>query len=147
MKLLLSALLCLLPAISSAQMTDDSLSSLKRQLKTQAVASIVVLHMSDDVLTRIAVTPELMRKWAEVKVPLDDTQKAKLQSLIHDTTAKPSPEKSDLRWGILFYGPSENETDSIFVDRFGKTGFVNGQTVTFSQNLSGPLHQLIHAKR
>jgi hypothetical protein len=147
MRLLLSVLLCLLPAISSVQMTDDSMSSSRRQLETQALASIVVLHMSDDVLTRIAVTPDLKRKWAEVKVTLDDTQKVKLQSMIHDTSAKPSAEKSDLRWGILFYDPLGNETGSIFVNRFGKTGYINSQAVTFSQNLRGPLHQLIHAKR
>jgi hypothetical protein len=148
MKLLLSALLCLLSATSSAQITsDDSLATLKQQIQSRAIASVVVLHMPDDVLTRVAVTPELMWKWAETKVILDDAQRAKLQSLIDATNAKPSPEKSDLRWGILFYNSSGIEIASVFVDHFGQKGYVNNQPVQFSKNLSTPLHLLIRAIR
>jgi hypothetical protein len=114
---------------------------------------VQILHIPDDDLTRVDVTPEHLQKWAKSRVILTDSQRAELGSILKGTTAQKQPEQTNprwgfnLRWGLLLSDKSGREVDTVFFDGSGTIGLINGEVVRFSRDLSTPLHQLTHLVR
>jgi hypothetical protein len=137
MRRLLGLLILLLisqMAYAQTSMKND-LAALRNSLSENAVVSIVVLRMPDDVTTRVAVTPQVLRQLPppgrKYTIKMSHSRSQLLIQWINE--AKPAPRNRcpDLRWGLLFMGRDGKEVASIFSDRFGSAGNIDGHNVEF----------------
>lgn len=120
-----------------------SMEMLQSLLKSGVIAKIEILRMPDEVMTRTSVTPTFLRSDASYTVTFKNELERTFGPLLSEMTPKRSSKNSDLRWGILFYNGSGQEIDSVFVDKFGEKGYMNGETVEFGSNLAKRLRQII----
>lgn len=130
--------------VSGQNATQDNMETLKSLLRAGIVKRVEVLRIPDDVLTRTSVTPDVIRTIASYTVIFNDGFEPTFASLLSETSFERSSQRSDLRWGVLFYNTSGQEIGSLFVDKFGENGFVNGETGRFSSNLA---KRLLHVVR
>jgi hypothetical protein len=148
MKKLLSLAVLLISLSAHAQSSAASdLDRAREPLKARAIERVMVLRIPDDVTTRTNVTQEWMRKDSSYTVTLNEGFEPALSSLLDDVTATKSERESDLRWGLLLYDRSGREVASLFVDHFGKTGYVNGKSAEFSLNMSERMRRFIRDLR
>jgi hypothetical protein len=116
-------------------------------LKARQIGKVVVLRIPDDVMTGVAVTPDMLRKSPSYTVTLTEGFEPALGALLVHLSAKSSEKRSDLRWGMLLIDNKGNEISSVFVDHFGTTGYVNDQSVEFDINMRERMRQFIHNLR
>jgi hypothetical protein len=126
---------------------QNSMAELKSLLKAGAITRVEILRIPDDVTTRTSVTPEALRSIASYKVIFCEGFEPTFSALLSETSLKRSSQRSDLRWGILFYDASGREICSMFVDRFGENGYLKEEPVVFGSNLAKRLRQIIRELR
>jgi hypothetical protein len=122
---------------------QNSMKALSSLLKTGTIRRVEILRLPDEVLTRTNVTPEALRSIASYRVTFNEGFESTFGSLLSETSLKTSTQRSDLRWGVLFYDGSGQEVGSIYVDKFGEKGYLNKEAVLFSSNLAKRLRQII----
>jgi hypothetical protein len=137
-------------AYSQSPMKSE-LTNFESSLRENAIPSVIVLRMPDDVSTRVDVTPEDLRKGLSStrkhKVEMNQVRTKLLIGWIEQTTFARTDRSPDLRWGLLFIGRDGSEVASIFSDRFGQVGNVNGHNVQFSgTQLIDTIHKLVGPK-
>lgn len=99
---------------------------LSNRLRDRQIARVEILHVSDAILTRIDVTPAVLRTMCKYKVVITDPWESPglehlLTALSKIKASKPgSP--GDLRWAILFFDISGKERYAVFWNRFGTHG-------------------------
>lgn len=125
---------------------NSDLASLRKSLSENTISSVVVLRMPDDVLTRVDVTPQVLRQadppTQKYTLKMSGPRSEILMQWIKRARVTPTKRSPDLRWGLLFMDRDGKEVASIFSDRFGQVGNVDGHNVEFS----GPrLLDTIHA--
>jgi hypothetical protein len=135
-------------AQSSSQSSPEAdMERLKSLLKEGTVAKVKVLHVPDSTLTRMAVSQEALRSIASSVLDFTDHITEKFNPLLSDVSVKRENHTPDLRWGVVFYDAQDHEIGSVFVDKFGRYGYLNGQTVSFdtgffAANLAKRLHKI-----
>jgi len=115
---------------------ESDLETLKTLLKDGTVAKIQVLHFSDSALTRVSLTPQLLRDWAEIVKTFDKNLVETFGPVFSGITVKHVDHPSDVRWGVLFYDSQNHEIAALFVGQFGY-GYLNGETVSFDTGFHG----------
>jgi hypothetical protein len=120
---------------------------LRSLLKEGSVAKVKVLHMPDSTLTRVAVTQEALRSIASSAVDFSDHIAEKFDPLLSGVSVKGESHPADLRWGVLLYDAQDHEIGAVFVDKFGRYGYLDGETVSFetaslTRNLAKRLHKI-----
>ena len=145
----MSKLLCLPLIIQTAYAQtsmNNELAALRNSLRENAVSSVLVLRMSDDVMTRMNVTPQALRQLVPPKqrhtIQMSPSGSTLLMQWIKEARLARSKQPPDCRWGLLFLDRDGKEVASIFSDKFGKVGNVDGHNVEFS---GPPLLDTIHA--
>jgi hypothetical protein len=98
-------------------------------------------------LTRVAVSKDALHSIATSTQDFSDQIAEKFGSLLSGVSVKTDNHTPDLRWGVFFYDPQGQEIGSLFVDKFGQYGYLNGQTVsfemgTFARSLAKRLHKI-----
>ena len=142
----------IVPVLMSAQTSsrDDSqveLEKLASLVKQGAVGKVRVLHVHDSMLTRVAVSKDALHSIATSTQDFSDQIAEKFGSLLSGVSVKTDNHTPDLRWGVFFYDPQGQVIGSLFVDKFGQYGYLNGQTVsfemgTFARSLAKRLHKI-----
>jgi len=155
---------CLLLGISLAAFNDNSapyptaqarsqadpqlaLAGLAALLKQGAVGEVEVLHVRDSMLTRTDVSREALHSMATSTQKFSDQNVEKFGLLLSGVSVKAADHTPDLRWGVFFYNPQGHQIGSLFVDKFGHYGYLDGQTAsfetgTFAANLAKRLHKV-----
>jgi hypothetical protein len=121
--------------------------TVKSLLPGSTAAKVQVLHMPDSVLTRSAVTPQALRSVASLTQTYRDHVGRTLDQMLSGISVKRDNHTPDLRWGVLFYDANYHEIASVFVDKFGRYGYLNGEMVSFdagtsATDLATRLHQI-----
>lgn len=141
------AVLALIVQMAYAQTTMDSrLTALGNALRENTVSTIVVLRLADDISTRVAVTPQVLREahspTKRYTIEINASRTTLLMNWIKETKFNPRKFSPDCRWGLLFVDRNGKEIGSIFSDKFGMAGNVDGHDVDF---VDGRLLDTIHA--
>lgn len=124
----------------------NSLQNLKTMIRAGSITKVQVLHLPDDVLTPVSVTPKSLRFTAYYTICFNRDIAGTFEPLLSGLSTKPENHIPDLRWGVLFYDAENHEVGSIFVDGFGHYGYLDDRTVSFhSGNLEKNLSQRLHA--
>ena len=88
------------------------------------------------VSTRVAVTPQVLRQLVPPSkrhtVKMSPSGSTLLLQWINEAGVIRTKRSPDCRWGLLFMDRDGNEVASIFSDRWGTIGNVNGHNVEFS---------------
>ena len=126
---------------------QNSMETLKSLLKAGTVRRVEILRLPDEVMTRTSVTPEAIRSIASYEVIFNEGLESTFGLLLSETSFSKSSQNSDLRWGVLFCDNSGQEVGSIFVDKFGESGFVNKEAVRFNSNLARQLREIVQTLR
>ena len=115
--------------------------------KHGTVGKVTVLHVHDSMLTRVAVSKDALHSIATSTQDFSDEIAEKFDSLLSGVSVKTDNHTPDLRWGVFFYDPQGHEIGSLFVDKLGRYGYLDDQTVsfetnTFPRNLAKRLHKI-----
>jgi len=129
---------------------SSGLKALRNSLSENAITSVVVLRMPDEVTTRVAVTPQVLREapppTRKYKVEMSHSRSTLIMQWMTQTRLTRTKRCPDLRWGLLFMDRDGKEVASIFSDRFGQVGNVDGQNVEFSDTrLIDTIHRFVGA--
>jgi hypothetical protein len=97
------------------------------------VVRIVVYHLPDYMESFGAQTPENLEQGytSSMTIRGEDPRLKAIVHAIDAVTFVRTPEHADVRWGIVFFDEKNKRLKSIFVDRFGFSGYVNGSLVRF----------------
>ena len=124
----------------------NSIEQLNTLIKTGSISRVELLRLPDYIDTRVSVSPKALRAIAYYKVSFNRDIGYTFEPLLSGLSAEPENHTPDLRWGVLFYDSRNDEVGSIFVDRFGNHGYLNGKTVSFHTGiLNASLAQRLHA--
>jgi hypothetical protein len=145
--MLLIALVGTFAQSSSHVSTADEIEKLNSLLKDGAVADVRMLHLHDSTMTRVNVTRDALLSMASYDVKWRDHISETFAPFFSGMLVKQENHTPDLRWGILFYDSQNHEIASVYVDKFGRYGYVDGQTVSFRNtgirdNLAVRLHKI-----
>lgn len=111
-------------------------------LASGSVRKLEVFQIRYDILFRFRVTPRFLREHADktfvVRVP--SAAATELRLAIADTRVERFESSSDLRWGVIFYGPSNKELHSVYLDGqyktgTGRKGYIDGIPVKLNESL------------
>jgi hypothetical protein len=112
-----------------------------------AVARVVILHLPDSTMTRVALTPQAFLSIADSRFEMTSDIKERLGPAFSGMSIQIEKQIPDLRWGLLFYDMNNREIGSIFVDKFGQYGYMNQEPGSFKpdhlgSNLVKELHRI-----
>jgi hypothetical protein len=131
----------LVPPHSSSKVSAQAgVTQVQSLLAGDQVSKVEIIHMDDDIMTAIAVAPGSLEQLASHHLTLSKLPDARLAALFAGLKVEGADLGGDLRWGVFLYDKAGKQLDSIYVDRFGSTGYINGQAVTFDQNLAERLN-------
>ncbi len=127
---------------------NNELTALKNALSENSISSVVVLRMPDDITTRISVSPQALRKvdstTRKYAVEMNRSRSALLLDWITQARFTRRELTPDCRWGLLFMDRNGKEIASIFSDKFGLAGNVDGHNLDFpDRHLLDTIHALV----
>jgi hypothetical protein len=137
-----------LPVLVQAQPSRDAnFDAIQSMLKAGTIKSIEIVRVPDDVETRVDISPSALRAESYYTITLNEEREPLSESLLDGATFQQSSQRSDLRWGLFFRDGLGRQISEVFVDRFGMTGYVNGESVRFNVNMSRRLRQFVRTLR
>ena len=123
----------LVACTSHSQPRNDS--SSKYGIIPKAVERVEILYYPERILTRAALTPEMLERQYKYKVELRDfpasLQREQLVPMLRVASFSPSPSRSyDLRTAVLLFDESGKRMLSLYFDSSGRNGVVNRESVS-----------------
>ena len=117
-------------------------------LKSGNVVKVRVLRIPDTVTTVVSVTPDALRSEPYYSVTFNEDLSVIFESLLSGIRIKKDDHIPDIRWGLLLFDAKDHEIGSLFVDKFGQHGYLNGENVSFETgffdaNVAKRLHKII----
>lgn len=127
--------------------TGNEMRTPKALIESGAVARVLIFHVPDSTMTRVALTPEALLSMAGSSFDVTTDIKERLKPVFAGMTFQKEKRIPDLRWGLLFYDSDNREIGSVFVDKFGNYGYVNREPGSFQSdhpgsNVAKELHRL-----
>ena len=123
----------------------NGMEKLRADLAAGSISRIQVIHMPDSTLTRVAVTESILRTTASIKRDYSERLVEIFDPVLSGILTKTTTRKPDLRWGVLFLNSKGQEIASLFVDKFGQFGYLNGELFEFGNGLlSSHLSKRLH---
>ena len=131
-------------AAEGEKVKDDSpvqsqVNALAAKLSAHEVGGIEILQMPPHLLTRTAITPEMLEKQFHYKLAIRNVRggphEATLVQVVTSIAVQPRNETADLRWGVIFYGVSGIRLGALYFDRTGRYGAVGDVPVSYTGDL------------
>jgi hypothetical protein len=91
------------------------------------ISRIEILRIPSRILTRSAITPEMIEKSFFYK----GAHKDKLLKALDSLSVQPAAEMKDIRWGVLFYAKDGTRIGALYFDKNGGYGAVDGISASF----------------
>jgi hypothetical protein len=131
---------------------DNQVRTTKALIESGAVTRVLIFHVPDSTMTRVALTPQALLSMAGSGFEITADIKERLKPVFSGMSFQKEKQIPDLRWGVLFYDVNNREIGSVFVDKFGQHGYVNREAGSFQadhpgSNLANELHRLTGAVR
>jgi hypothetical protein len=151
MKKTLKVLLIVLVALAfntgrARSSRNDELTTLRDTLTRHELSSVTVLRIPDNMDFYVAVTPQYMRELRpptkKYAIEMTHSRFEELKQWVQQAHIESSEHYPDCRWGFLFMDRDGKEVASLFSDKFGKVGNVDGHNAEFS---GPPLLDMIHS--
>jgi len=114
-------------------------------LQSGAAERLEILYLPKEVLTRSTVDPPYLERACYYRIQIEELGRAVLGAELAATLASADirlrPGTSDLRWGLIFHDASNARVLTIYLDKFGRRGLINGQTMVSNGQLDALLER------
>jgi hypothetical protein len=137
------ALLLLMPSTGCARGRDVRINSLAqskvdalaKKLASSEVEKVEILQIPARILTRTRITPEMLERQFHYKLIIRDVRNTlyqqELTEAVKSVAVQPEKDMSDLRWGVILYGPDDTRLGALYFDKTGSRGGVGDTPVSF----------------
>ena len=114
-------------------------------LQSGAAERLEILYLPKEVLTRGSVDPPYLERACYYRIQIEKLDRAVLGAELATTLGisdiKLTASHSDLRWGLIFYDAANARVLTIYLDKFGRSGLINGQTFISNGELDALLER------
>jgi len=104
-------------------------------LEQDRVDRVEIVRIPREVASRTAFTPEMLEGGYYYKLLIRHVRAPKLRDAmirsLKGLAVEPSPERADLRWGMLVFLKGDVRVGSIYMDEDRRNGTVDGRPVRF----------------
>jgi hypothetical protein len=115
------------------------LEALYAKLQAGEVERVEILHIPDDVDAVGGFTPEALEQQYFSKVTIRrfprSPHQAQLAKAVKATVLRSTDGVVDLRWALILYGPRDSRVGAAYIERSGRRGVVEGETVIIEGDL------------
>ena len=98
----------------------------------EAVQRVEILYLPERILTRAALTPEMLERQYQYKIEIRDlrdyAQHGELVALLRKTSLFRSGGTYDVRTAVLLYDSGGRRIGALFFARYGKQGVINSES-------------------
>jgi hypothetical protein len=105
----------------------------------EAIDRVEILYFPERILTRTALTPEMLERQYRYKIEIRDLgaspQRQQLLAALQGTVVVPSERPCDIRTAVLLYDKSGKRLLSLYFERGGKNGAVNDKFVSIDSTV------------
>ena len=101
--------------------------------RADEIAVMTVFHLDDDLMSAMAIGPAQLETFEGVR-QVDVTDAAAIVAVLERlraVTLQPYAGAIDVRWGVRFSSSSGAGIGSIYAERFGIAGYVDGVAAAF----------------
>ena len=100
----------------------------------EGIERVEILYYPERILTRTALTPEMLERQYQYKVEIRDfaasIQRQQLVTAVREASVSPSNGSYDLRTAVLLYDKNGKRMLSLYFDQSGGNGVVNRESVS-----------------
>lgn len=125
--------------VNAADTAQSRISTLIGKLRSNEVQRIEIIQIPPRILTRTRVTPEMLERSFHYKLVIRDIRGGlygpSLIAAVASTSAEPSAEMGDLRWGVTFFDQNEQRIVSLYFDASGRRGAVDSLAASFKGDM------------
>jgi len=105
----------------------------------EGIERVEILYLPERILTRAALTPEMLERQYKYKVEIRDfaasIQRQQLITTVRETSVSPSNRSFDLRTAVLLYDNNGKRLLSLYFAKSGRNGVVNRESVSTSDDV------------
>jgi hypothetical protein len=127
----------------SAAAEEDIVRKAVGLLQSGTATRLEILYLPKEVATRGSVDPPYLERACYYRIGIERLDQAPLGAELATTLVSANirlrPSRSDLRWGLIFYDASNSRVLTIYLDKFGRKGLINGQTMVSNGQLDALL--------
>ena len=102
----------------------------------EQVQRVEILYVPERIFVRVALSPERLERGYQYKLEIRDVRESaewqRLLSLLRETSVKPSWQTYDHRTAVLLFDKDGRRIASLYFDKFGTGGTINGKSGTIS---------------
>ena len=114
-------------------------------LQSGTAERLEILYLPKEVATRVSVDPAYLGRACFYRIWIERLDQSPLRSELATTLANSgitlTPSDSDLRWGLIFYDAAGARILTIYLDKFGRRGLINGRTMISNGELDALLER------
>ena len=121
-----------------SQQSQVNSGSWTKTIEVKQIKELRVIYFPEDILTRGAVGRSQLDRWFYCLFSVRHTEFSWMDELVnalHKSNPIPYARGGDLRWGLTLFGPSNKIIGSLYVDKFGRWGDLDGKPVEISGEL------------
>jgi hypothetical protein len=114
-------------------------------LQSGTAARLEILYLPKEVRTRGSVDPQYLDRACYYRIRVEKLDRAilgaELAATLGTADIKLTASHADLRWGLIFYNAANARVLTIYLDKFGRSGLINGQTFISNGELDALLER------
>jgi hypothetical protein len=115
-------------------------------LQSGGAARLEILYLPKEILTRAAVNPQQLARACHYRIRIEELGQTPLGAELATTLGisdikVTATSDSDLRWGLIFYDAANARVLTIYLDKFGRRGLIDGQTMISNGELDALLER------
>jgi hypothetical protein len=123
--------------LDGSNKTQVHVDSLAAKLANGDIEAVEILRIPAHVLTRTAITPEMIEKQFHYKLTIRHigAYRKELAAALKSTKVELEPGMPDIRWGMIFYDAQDRRMGAVYFDKKGRYGAVGDIPVSFKGEL------------
>ncbi len=102
----------------------------------ERVQRVEILYFPERILVRAALSPERLEQGYQYKLEIKNVRETlewqRLLALIRETSVEPSGRGCDHRTAVLLFDQNGQRIASVYFERFGRGGTMNGESGTIT---------------
>jgi hypothetical protein len=122
--------------VNAADTPQSRIAVLVDKLGSNQVQRIEIVQIPPRILTRTRVSPDMLERSFHYKLIIRDIRggayRSSLLAALKYTSASPSTEMGDLRWGVVFFDQNDQRIESLYFDASGRRGAVDSLPAAFT---------------
>jgi hypothetical protein len=103
-------------------------------MRSGTTTRLQILYLPKEITTIVRVDLDALERLCYYRIGIERFHDSKLRSdlisALENSSVQRTREEADLRWGCVFYDAKDTRVLTIYFDRWGRNGLINGIAVT-----------------